>query len=70
MGDLEVCRADNTMRFDAVPVGARFSFRGHRYLKIARNMTRNEEGIGCIFMDETVVEPGAEEAVQTAEQQV
>ena len=43
------------VKFYELAIGARFVFRGRRYEKIAMSMTRDDEGLGAIFMGEAEV---------------
>lgn len=42
-------------QFRALPVGARFEFRGRRYEKLALSLARDEDCCGNVFQDETEV---------------
>jgi hypothetical protein len=44
------------MRFEDLPVGTAFRFRGRRFVKLALSMTEDENRIGTIFLAETEVE--------------
>ncbi len=46
-----------TARFDQLPVGARFEFRGRRYHKIGLTIAGGEDRIGHVFLDQTEVLP-------------
>lgn len=47
--------AVRTVRFDEVPVGGRFEFRGRRFEKIELSVARDEERWGAVFHEETEV---------------
>jgi hypothetical protein len=42
-------------RFSALPIGARFEFRGRRYEKLARSFAGDEDRCGNVFQGETEV---------------
>jgi len=42
-------------QFSALPVGARFEFRGRRYEKLALSLARDEDCCGNVFQDQTEV---------------
>ena len=44
-----------TTKFNELPLGARFEFRGRRYEKLALSLARDEERMGNIFHAETEV---------------
>lgn len=49
-----------TVKFNQIPVGARFEFRGRRYQKVALSMAHDEDRYGNVFLDytEVIPEPG------------
>jgi len=46
-----------TVKFQKLPVGALFEFRGRRYRKVALSMAHDEDRCGNIFQDQTDVVP-------------
>ena len=45
-----------TIRFEEVPVGSAFQFRGKRFVKVALNLAEDENRKGNLFLAETQVE--------------
>ena len=44
------------LKFEQVPVGGKFSYKGIQYSKIATSMTQDENQMGMIFHPEAPVE--------------
>lgn len=47
-----------TVKFQQIPIGEVFEFRGRRYRKVAMSMAHDEDRCGNIFQDHTDVVPG------------
>ncbi len=48
-----------TTQFCELPIGARFAFRGRRYIKLALSMACDEDLWGNVFNDGVEVQPDA-----------
>ncbi len=56
---------NTTTQFRELPVGARFTYRGRLFVKLALSMAEDEQRNGTIFPDEMEVETQLDEAADS-----